>query len=301
MNEKKPLIEKLEYNHDGILSDPSLPIFVNYQDPQPEVTLHMHPFDELVVVLTGTAKHEIMGKTYPVKAGDVFVVKRNSAHNYLSPKGFALVNTIFDAKKLNMDHWDIRELPGYHVLFSLEPAFRDSHQFRSRLTVEGAQFTQVSELVKELAAVVSDKEPGYRVLAKGLFMQLVIMLSKCYSNTPEADSDTTDLLRLGDAIAYIERNYPEKISSEKLARLAHMSVRTFQRTFQQSMQMTPSDYITQVRVRNAAHLLKESDFPVTEIALDCGFSDSNYFSRIFRRTMGMPPSQYRKKMADPFA
>jgi len=301
MNEKRPLIEELPYTFSDFLSDPSLPIFVSYQDPQPAINLHMHPFDELVVVLAGTAKHEIDDQIYPIKAGDVFVVKRNSAHCYRSPKGFALANVIFDAKKLDMDHWDIRKLPGYHMLFSLEPTFRDSHQFRSRLTVEGARFTQVSELVKELAAVVSDKEPGYRVLAKGLFMQLVIMLSKSYADTPETDSNTTDLLQIGTAIAYIESNYPDKISREELARLAHMNIRTFQRTFLRSMQMTPVDYITQVRVRNAAHLLKESDFPVTRIALDCGFCDSNYFSRTFRRTMGMPPSEYRKRMTDPFA
>jgi AraC-like DNA-binding protein/mannose-6-phosphate isomerase-like protein (cupin superfamily) len=294
---KTPPVRREEYA--AWLADPSLPINVDYEDPQPEIPLHEHAFDELVVVLAGTAIHLIDGQEYPVRAGNIFVVKRGSVHNYRDPEGFALVNIIFDAKKLDMDHWDIRELPGYHVLFSLEPAFRDRHQFRSQLTLEGAMFTQVSELVKDLAAVVTDKEPGYRILTKALFMQLVIMLSKCYSYTPE--TDTTDLLRLGYAIAYIESHYPEKTSSKQLADLAHMTVRTFQRTFQQCMLMTPSDYITQVRVRTAAHLLKESDFSVTEIAMNCGFSDSNYFSRIFSRSMGITPSKYRSKMTDPFA
>jgi len=189
------------------LGDPSLPIFVNYEDPQPAVSLHDHAFDELVIVLSGTAMHTIDNQTYPVKAGDVFVLKRGSIHKYQEPKGFAVANVMFDAKKLDMDHWDIRELPGYHVLFSLEPVFRNRHQFRSRLTVEGAKFTWISERVEELAAVAADKEPGYRVEAQGLFMLLVIMLSKCYSDTPATNTDTTDLLRLGDAIAFIESNY----------------------------------------------------------------------------------------------
>ena len=283
------------------LGDSSLPIFVNYEDPQPAISLHDHAFDELVIVLSGTAMHTVDDQTYPIKAGDVFVVKRGSIHNYQKPKGFAVANVMFDAKKLDMEHWDIRELPGYHVLFSLEPAFRDRHQFRSRLTVEGAKFARISEWAEELAAVAAGKEPGYRVEAQGLFMLLVIMLSKCYSDTPETDTDTTDLLRLGDAIAYIESNYPEKISNDQLAKLAHMTVRTFQRTFHQSMHMTPSEYIVQVRTRNAAHLLKESDFSLTEIALECGFSDSSYFGRVFHRAMGVTPSEYRKKTADPFA
>ena len=283
------------------LADPTLPISVNYEDPQPAVSLHHHAFDELVIVLTGTAMHTIDEQIYTVKAGDVFVVKRGSIHNYQQPKGFAIANVMFDARKLDMDHWDTRNLPGYHVLFSLEPAFRNRHQFRSRLTVEGAIFARISERVAELSAVVSAKEPGYRIEARGLFMLLVIMLAKCYSNTKGTNTVTTDLLRLGDAIAYIESNYSEKISNNQLAQLAHMTVRTFQRTFLQSTGMTPSEYIVQVRVRNAAHLLKESDFSLTRIALECGFAESSYFGRIFRRTMGITPSEYRKKTADPFA
>lgn len=288
-------------NYAEWLADPSLPISVNYEDPQPEVSFHHHAFDELVIVLSGTAVHTIDDQTYPVKAGDIFVVKRGSVHNFQEPYGFAVANVLFDANKLDMDHWDIRELPGYHVLFSLEPAFRDRHQFRSRLAIEGTMFTRVCERVEELAAVVNDKKPGYRIEARGLFMLLVIMLSKCYSDTPETNSDTTDLLRLGDAIAYIESHYPKKISSDQLARLAHMTVRTFQRTFKGCMHMTPSEYIVQVRVRNAVHLLKESDLPLTWIALECGFADSSYFGHIFRRAMGVTPLEYRKKTTNPFA
>ena len=143
--------------------------------------------------------------------------------------------------------------------------------------------------------VAADKGPCCRVEAQGLFMLLVIMLSKCYSDTPEGNTDTADLLRLGDAIATIESNYPEKLSNDQLDRLAHMTVRTFQRTFLHCMHMTPSEYIVQVRVRNAANLLKESDLSLTQIALECGFSDSSYFGRIFHRAMGVTPSEYRKK------
>ena len=298
MKQKKSPIRTEEY--DAWLVDPSLPISVNYEDPQPAIPLHHHFFDELVIILTGSAMHTIDGQTYPVKAGDVFVVKRGSIHNYQDPKGFALANVIFDAKKLDMGNWDIRELTGYHVLFSLEPAFRDRHEFRSRLTLEGAPFTRASELVEELAATTSDKDPGYRVQAKGLFMLLVIMLSKSYSDTPKTNRDATELLQIGDAIAYIESNYSATISSKKLAKVAHLTVRTFQRTFHHCMQMTPTEYIIQVRLRNAAHLLKESDLTLTQIAMLCGFSDSSYFGLIFRNNMGVTPSQYRSKTANPF-
>ena len=49
-----------------------------------------------------------------------------------------------------------------------------------------------------------------------------------------------------------------------------------------------------IRIRRASALLRESTLPITEIALRCGFGDSNYFSRAFRKASGMTPSQFRK-------
>ena len=101
--------------------------------------------------------------------------------------------------------------------------------------------------------------------------------------------------------AYIESHYSEKLSNDQLARMAHMTVRTFQRVFQNCMYMTPTEYIKQVRLCSAAHLLKESDLTLTRIAHECGFADSSYFGRIFRRAMGITPVEYRKKTSDLFA
>ncbi|MBQ4165586.1 MAG: helix-turn-helix transcriptional regulator, partial [Oscillospiraceae bacterium] len=48
-----------------------------------------------------------------------------------------------------------------------------------------------------------------------------------------------------------------------------------------------------IRIRRACSLLRENTLSITEVALRCGFSDSNYFSRAFRKCCGMTPSQYR--------
>ena len=272
--------------------DPSLPLQVYIRDPQPEFPLHSHGFDELVIILKGTAMHVINEQEFPVRAGDVFVITQNHEHQYLELHGLALANILFDAEALKMDQWDIRALPGFHALFSLEPAFRTQHNFKSRLQLTEQQLNRMNELVHDLTRETEQRNPGYRVMARGLFMQLAVTLSRAYSSTPSEES--LDLLRVGDAIAHIETHFTEKITLDELAEKSHLSKRHFSRIFQECIGRPPIDHLMHVRCQKAAGLLKGTNRTITDIAFDCGFSDSNYFTRCFRKTMSQTPKQYRE-------
>jgi len=272
--------------------DPTLPLQVYIRDPQPEFPLHSHSFDELVIILKGTAMHMIDEQHFPVKAGDVFVISQNHEHQYVDMHGLALANILFDAGALMMEQWDIRALPGFHALFSLEPAFRTQHNFKSRLQLSDPQLNKANELIHDLTMESEQRSPGYRVMAKGLFMQLAVSLSRAYSSEPTEES--LDLLRIGDAIAHIEMHYAEKITLDELAVKSHLSQRHFCRVFQECIGRSPIDHLMHVRCQKAAELLKGTDRTITDITFDCGFSDSNYFTRCFKKTMGMTPKQYRE-------
>ncbi len=274
-------------------ADPALPLQVHIRDPQPEFPLHAHGFDELVIVLRGTAMHMVDGQPFPVKSGDVFVVSGKHEHQYLDMHGLALANILFDSRALQMSQWDIRALPGFHALFALEPLLRAQQKFNNRLHLSERQLNRANELLHDLSREIEIRNPGYRMMARGLFMQLAVFLSRCWSEKPEAES--IDLLRLGDAIACIETRFAEKITLEDLARKAHLSSRHFQRIFHECLGRSPIDHLLRVRIQKAAELLRHSDLSVTEIAFDCGFSDSNYFARQFRRIMDCTPRQYRQK------
>lgn len=271
--------------------DPTLPLQVYIRDPQPEFPMHSHGFDELVVILKGTAMHVIDEQYFPVKAGDAFVITQDHKHQYQDMHRLALANVLFDTDALMMDQWDIRALPGFHALFSLEPAFRTQHNFKSRLQLSDQHLNQINEIVHDLAMETEQRNPGYRVMAKGLFMQLAVSLSRAYSSTPSEES--IDLLRIGDAIVHIETNYTDKITLEELAEKSHLSQRHFSRIFQKCIGRPPIDHLMHVRCQKAAELLKGTDRTITDIAFDCGFSDSNYFTRCFRKTMDRTPKQYR--------
>lgn len=285
------MIEKLRKQ--DYFADPALPLQVHIRDPQPEFPLHAHGFDELVIILRGTARHLVDGQPFPVKSGDVFVVSGKHEHQYQDMHGLALANILFDSRALQMNQWDIRALPGFHALFALEPVLRSPQKFNSRLHLSERQLNRANELLHDLSREIEIRGPGYRMMARGLFMQLAVFLSRCYSEKPEAES--IDLLRLGDAIARIETGFAEKITLDDLAKKAHLSKRHFQRIFQECLGHSPIEYLLHVRTMRAAELLRHSDRTITDIALDCGFSDGNYFTRQFRKIMKQTPRQYREE------
>jgi transcriptional regulator GlxA family with amidase domain len=102
------------------------------------------------------------------------------------------------------------------------------------------------------------------------------------------------MLRFSEAIAWMEENYTRRSSLAELARRAAMSERHFLRMFRKTFETSPLEHLIRLRIRRAAELLQSGRHNITETAYKCGFSDSNYFSRQFRRIIGMSPRQYRK-------
>jgi AraC-like DNA-binding protein len=95
------------------------------------------------------------------------------------------------------------------------------------------------------------------------------------------------------AMAYLHDHYAEQISRRELAQ--HVSITEDYLTFcfRQELGITPIKYLQRYRLNQAKYLLKNSQKTITEIALEVGFTDSGYFSRIFHRETGMTPEAFR--------
>lgn len=102
-------------------------------------------------------------------------------------------------------------------------------------------------------------------------------------------------LDLAPSADYLKEHYAERLDIVKLARLSGMSVRQFERRFNQTFRMNPRTYLVRMRVAIAADLLRTTTRRATEIALEVGFYDHSDFSRQFRRTMGVSPTDYRRQ------
>ena len=101
------------------------------------------------------------------------------------------------------------------------------------------------------------------------------------------------LYSIAESLAYIEKSYLTDISVSELAKISNYSERQFLRLFRKTSGCTPTEYIRRLRIRNACRLLTSSPGSITEISSQCGYSDSNYFTRAFKAETGMTPRQFR--------
>lgn len=110
----------------------------------------------------------------------------------------------------------------------------------------------------------------------------------------ERAQDTGAARNLQHAITYIHTNYQNsEISVEHLAELEHLSPSRFRTVFKEKTGLSPKDYILTHKINHAKQLLYQTDFSIKEIAIEMGYSDQLYFSRIFRKKTGYNPSEYR--------
>lgn len=91
----------------------------------------------------------------------------------------------------------------------------------------------------------------------------------------------------------------EDVSLEELAAEARLSPYHFARMFKQSLGVPPRAYLTRMRVEKACELLEWTDLPVTEIALEVGYSSNQVLARVFLKHMRLNPSDYRRAVRDP--
>lgn len=99
--------------------------------------------------------------------------------------------------------------------------------------------------------------------------------------------------RIRRMMTYINNHFFEKVSLQDIADSAFIGKRDCIRLFNQNLNKTPFEYLTQVRIENAQKILANTDHSITEIAAECGFSDSSYFTKVFRETCGMTPTTFR--------
>ena len=94
---------------------------------------------------------------------------------------------------------------------------------------------------------------------------------------------------------YIRDNLDKSLSVSLLCSEYHLSRSELYSIFKEYFDATPAEYVKECRVEKACELLRSTRLPVCEIAEQCGIPDYNYFSKIFKRKLGMSPREFRKE------
>ena len=142
------------------------------------------------------------------------------------------------------------------------------------------------QALNELSWHQSDQATA-RFLVKGLLSHALDLFGSSAKTASRSQA-------LFDAVrSYLEERYREPLTRESVAQAFYISPNYLSHLFQKSGGIGFNEYLNHVRLEQAKHLLKRYDMKVKEVAHACGFVDSNYFCRLFRKNTERSPSEYR--------
>lgn len=135
----------------------------------------------------------------------------------------------------------------------------------------------------------------YQELLAMLLRHILILIHRQMNNVKKADSRfMTEEIDL--AVSYFNEYYNTDICIEEYAASRHMSTSWFIRNFRKYTGFTPMQYILEIRISNAESLLEATEYNITEISRIVGYENPLYFSRLFKKSKGLSPSEYRKRI-----
>lgn len=119
-------------------------------------------------------------------------------------------------------------------------------------------------------------------------------ITLCSENYKQAYDERGNKI-MADVYTYIRENYFNPITLEKISGIANMSSFTFSRYFKKNCGAGFVEYLNRVRTNKACYLLRETDYQIHNIAIECGFCSISNFNKKFRQTEGISPRDYRAR------
>ncbi|MGQ8874628.1 AraC family transcriptional regulator [Paenibacillus sp. TSA_86.1] len=188
-------------------------------------------------------------------------------------------------------------------------AFRAFPNYRKRWLREQPQSTPISlqygftpSSPLELLRYLSEMEKAWTqsgnldlLHTKSLFYQFIHELM---AQLAAQDVATEIVDPVKQTLGYIQKHYREPVTLDFLAEQLNYSSRHLSMKFKRKTGYSPIDYLIQTRIGKAQDLLVRSDAKLGAIAAEVGYTDVYYFSRIFKKHVGMSPSLYQKKMRE---
>ncbi|MBB6024890.1 iron complex transport system substrate-binding protein [Paenibacillus sp. JGP012] len=172
------------------------------------------------------------------------------------------------------------------------PSYR-KHPLRRSFVQNSAAHAEWIENAEKIVGKWRRGEGLERFYANALLQVMIYELIMAYERGQGgAESDMVDVVA-----SYIASHYRQNLELKELAALAGCSVRQLQRRFKQEKHLGPMEYVIQLRMESASRMLRHTDASIGEIADKLGYRDMYYFSRAFKKYVGVPPLHYRHAAA----
>ena len=131
------------------------------------------------------------------------------------------------------------------------------------------------------------------IIIQSLILKLIYSISKdANKQTKRYNMKSSNYLIIEKTLNYIKENLAQDLTLEKVSEIAHLSPIHFHNMFKASVGKTLHNYVEEQRIKKAINLLITTDYSLTKIAFECGFSSQSYFSYVFKRRMKVTPREY---------
>ena len=244
-------------------------------DAQWQSMMHTHPFTELFYIVDGQGKFLVEDDVRFVKNDDFIIINPNVLHTELSD-----AKTSFEYIVLGIDGLSFQSEKDQDANYGI-------YNFKNHRT---DMLFYMKSIIREL----HQKSSGYREICTNLLETLVLLiLRNTKSEFTVASSDRTSR-ECRFIEQYLDEHFSEDISLDTLSRLTYMNKYYIVHAFKKYKGVSPINYLINIRISEAKHLLQTTNYSVSKIAQSIGFSSQSYFSQVFRKELEMTPLQYRK-------
>ncbi len=277
--------ERVKYDHDGYYAYVRRGRLSAYQNFTADS--HFHDDIEFISVLSGSMDYNVNGDIIRLEAGQGIIVNARQLHY-----GFSS---------------DLTECEFYCIL--LHPMLLCTSQQIDRdfvspiLSDSSLPYIFLDSRSEWQKAVLDDikaiydlrEKPTSPLFIQSAFYHIWLLIFENAAKIKKPKKQDRNLSALKDMLAYIQKNYRERVTLRDIADAASVSKSSCLLIFKKYLQDTPTNYLIGYRLKQAAKQLCESRMSVTETALDNGFCGVSYFAECFRKNYGCSPSEYRMK------
>ena len=250
-----------------------------------EESERFHRYHELYYIAEGKCSVFIGQRTYRLQTGDFALIPAGTLHK-----------TDFTSHGQNTK---------YVISFSVNTARQIDAFLETEIAETGIRAGKIKAPVQRQEAVLllvnrmlyefENQPPLGRSLCLALLAELLISLQRYRAGEAENDGiEDTAHGRMREVAAYLCEHSREQITLSEVAAHFAVSPSHLSRVFHRETGFGLREYLVHYRIRQACDLLLNSDLSVTQIADQCGFSDSNCFGDAFKKATGLSPREYRK-------
>lgn len=251
---------------------------------------HWHEQIEFLYILKGNAGIQCNSNVFHVEPEDLVIINSNELHydeSLSSELSYYVI--IIDISLLHSSSIDVIETK------YITPITRSRILFSNKVTMDQSLLDCIKNMIYEY----ENKEMGYELAIKSYIYRLLLLLMRNQKSriltVEEYISRVKNLESFKKVLKYIDEYFLEDINLNQLSKMMNVCDSHFCRAFKTLTGKTLSDYINRLRIVKAENLLVNSDMNISEVAMNVGFNDINYFSRLFRKYKKVSPTEYRNR------